>query len=221
MFQKLKELLEAGKITQELADSIDSEISTALKIKNNESANWRVKYQDLNKSFESISKTKDELETKLSGFDDAIRKAKEDGKGELVTELETQRASMQELQSNLEVFQNENKSLKIESALNSGLSKYEAIDNELVGNYVKSRVVLDGDNLKYKDGENSLTLEDGLKKFFEDKPHLLKAKGNSGSGAGDGNNSGGEKSFKDMTLTEKGELYKNNPQEYERLKIQG
>ena len=62
MFKKLKELLEAGKIAQELADSIDSEISVALKAKNDESAGWRVKYQDLNKSFESISKTKDDLE---------------------------------------------------------------------------------------------------------------------------------------------------------------
>ena len=128
---------------------------------------------------------------------------------------------MQELQSNLEVFQNENKSLKIESAIKNALSKYEVIDNETAEYFIKGRVVLDGDNLKYKDGENSLTLEDGLKKFFEDKPHLLKAKGNGGSGAGDGNNSGGEKSFKDMTLTEQGELYKKNPQEYERLKKQG
>jgi len=104
MFKKIKELLDAGTISQAAADALDSEVSIALKEKNDEAASWRVKYQDLNKNFEAISKTKDDLESKLSGFDEAIKKAKEDGKGELVKELETQRASTQEIQANLEAI---------------------------------------------------------------------------------------------------------------------
>ena len=197
MFKKLKELLEAGKVTQDVADTLDSEISASLKELRDESASWRLKYNDINKSLESVSQTKESLEIKLSGFDDAIKKAKEDGKGELVNELETQRQEMQTLQDNLTSIQEQNKSLKIETALNSSLGKYDVVDAELVGNYVKGFVSLDGDAIKYKDGDNSLTLDDGLKKFFENKPHLLKSQGNSGSGAGNQNNSGNEK------LTEK------------------
>jgi len=191
MFKKLGELLEAGKIDKEVADALDAEISGSLKELRDESASWRVKYQDLNKSFESVSKTKEDLEAKLSNFDEAIKKAKEEGKSELVTELEAQRQEMQTLQDNLTSIQEQNKALKVESALTSGLSKYDVVDSDLVGNYIKGLVELDGDALKYKDGENSLALDDGLKKFFEDKPHLLKSQGNGGSGAGNGGNSGG------------------------------
>ena len=195
MFKKLSELLEAGKIDKEVAESLDSEISVSLKELRDESASYRVKYQDLNKSFESVSKTKDDLEAKLTNFDEAIKKAKEEGKSELVSELETQRKDMQVLNDNLSSIQAENKSLKIETALNSGLSKYDVVDADLVGSYVKGLVELDGDALKYKDGENSLALDDGLKKFFDDKPHLLKSQGNGGSGAGNSGNSGDSQDF--------------------------
>ena len=191
MFKKLKELLEAGKIDKEVADALDGEIATALKEKNDEAAKWRVKYNDLNKNFESVSQAKEDLEGKLANFDTEIQKAKDEGKSELVKELEAQKSQMQELQNNLSAIQEQNRALKIETALNGGLGKYDVVDADLVGTYIKGLVELDGENLKYKDGENSLSLEDGLKKFFEDKPHLLKAQGNGGSGANGGVNSGG------------------------------
>jgi len=192
MFKKIKELLDAGTISQAAADALDSEVSIALKEKNDEAASWRVKYQDLNKNFEAISKTKDDLESKLSGFDEAIKKAKEDGKGELVKELETQRASTQEIQANLEAIQNENRNLKIQTALGSALSKYDVIDSDLVSNFIRGNVELNGDSLIYKNGDSSMSIEDGLKSFFDEKQHLLKAQGNSGSGAGGNGNSGGD-----------------------------
>lgn len=191
MFKKLSELLEAGKIDREVAEALDSEISISLKEKNDEAAKWRVKYNDLNKNFESVSQAKEDLEGKLANFDEAIQKAKDEGKSELVKELETQKSQMQDLQNNLASIQEQNRALKIETALNSGLSGYEVVDADLVSTYIKGVVELDGDALKYKDGDNSLSLEDGLKKFFEDKPHLLKAQGNGGSGANNGGNSGG------------------------------
>ncbi len=198
MFKKLKELLEAGKIDNEVAEALDGEISTSLKELRDESASWRVKYNDLNKNFESVSQVKEDLEGKLANFDDAIKKAKDEGKSELVKELETQKSQMQELQNNLNAIQEQNRALKIETALNSGLGKYDVVDAELVSTYIKGLVELDGENLKYKDGQNSLALEDGLKKFFEDKPHLLKSQGSGGSGANGGNNSGENLSVEDM-----------------------
>jgi len=192
MFKKIKELLDEGTISQAAADALDGEVSVALKEKNDEAASWRVKYQDLNKNFEAISKTKDDLESKLSGFDEAIKKAKEDGKGELVKELETQRASTQEIQANLEAIQNENKNLKIQTALSGALSKYDVIDNDLVSTFIRGNVELNGDALIYKNGDSSMSIEDGLKGFFDEKQHLLKAQGNSGSGAGTNGNSGGD-----------------------------
>lgn len=199
MFKKLTEMLEAEEISKEVADAIDSEISTALKDLRDESAGWRVKYQDLNKNFETISKAKDDLEAKIENFDDAIQKAKEEGKGELVRELESQRKETQSLQANLEAIQNENKTLRVDTSLSAELAKYNVVDAELVGSYLKGKVSLDGDNIKYTDGENSLSLGDGLKSFFENKPHLLKAQGSSGSGAGNGANSGGAKTRSTMS----------------------
>ncbi len=74
---------------------------------------------------------------------------------------------------------------------------------------------------KFKDGENVLDVEEGLKKFFEAKPHLLKAKGAPGSGAGGAGNGGVQKKWGEMTATERLELYKKDPAAYERLKKQG
>ena len=190
MFKKLQELQEAGKLSQELANEIDAEISVSLTSLRDESAGWRVKFNDLNKNYEAISKAKTDLESKLSNFDSEIAKAKEDGKSELVKELETQKQETQTLQESFANIEAQNKSLRVDSALSSGLSKYDVIDADVLNTVLKASVVLDGDSVKYKDGENSLTLDDGLKKFFESKPHLLKSKGNDGSGAGNGGNSG-------------------------------
>lgn len=199
MFKKLSELLEAGKIDKDAAEELDSEIAIALKEKNDEAAKWRVKYNDLNKNFESVSQAKEDLEGKLANFDEAIQKAKDEGKSELVKELEAQKSQMQELQNNLSAIQEQNKALKIETALSSGLSKYDVLDAELVATYVKSFVTLEDDSVKYQDGQNTLSLEDGLKKFFESKPHLLKPQGSSGSGSSSGAGDSGENlSVEDM-----------------------
>ncbi len=183
MFVKLQNLLEAGKISKEVAEALDTEIGTELKKLRDESASWRVKYQDLNKSYENISKTKEELEAKLSNFDKEIQKAKDEGKSELVKELEKERTQIQELQTNLENISKENRALKVQSGIDRALQNYEVIDKELVGSYIKSLVELKDDSLKFKKGDNLLDLEEGLKGFFEDKTHLLKSKGQGGSGA--------------------------------------
>lgn len=194
MFKKLQELLEAGKIEADVAESLDAEISTVLKEKNDEAAKWRVKYQDLNKSYEEVISSKSELESQIQGIEEKIAKAKEEGKSELVKELEAERAQKEELSKKLGELEATTKNLKIENELSKALSgfEYEPVDAEIVGEYLKSRFVeLDGDSVKFKDGENLIDLNDGLKALAQSRPNLFKAKGAPGSGAGNSGNSGG------------------------------
>lgn len=97
MFKKIQELLEAGDISESAAKVLDSEVSGELKTLRDESASWRVKYQELNTKFESISKTKDDLELKLGSLDEQIAKAREEGKKELVGELESTKKQQEEI----------------------------------------------------------------------------------------------------------------------------
>ncbi len=191
MFKKLKVLLEAGKITQELANELDAEIATALKERNDENASLRVELKEIKQQLSEVVGSKEELERKIANFDDAIKKAKEDGKNELVKELETQKLEKTQALEKLEKYESQIKSLKVENAIKAQLANYKVVDGELVESYLKNFVEVDGDSVKFKDGENLLTLDDGLKKFFEGKPNLLQPQGNNGSGAGSGGQSGG------------------------------
>ncbi len=201
MFKKLQELLEAGKIEADVAEALDAEISTVLKEKNDEAAKWRVKYQDLNKSYEEVLSSKGELESQIQGIDEKIAKAKEEGKSELVKELEAERGQKEELAKKLGELEATTKNLKIENELAKALSgfEYEPVDAEIVSEYLKSRFVeLDGDSVKFKDGENILDITEGLKRFAEQKPNLFKPKGTSGSGAGGNKSGSGEVKVEDL-----------------------
>lgn len=210
MFKKVKELLDAGTISQATADALDAEISGELKILEDKSTSWETKYQDLNSKFESITKTKDELETRLETIDDQIKKAKEDGKAELAGQLEEYKKSQEDLKANLESIQSENKNLSIKTGLQGELSKYKVIDNDVVMAVLSEKVTLKDDGgLAFKDGENKLSLEDGLKGFFENKPHLLSVQGNNGSGSQSGNYTGGIEKSK-MSDNDKFEFIKKH-----------
>lgn len=196
MFKKLQELLEAGKIDNDVAETLDSEIGVALKEKNDEAAKWRIKYQELNKSYEEVLGSKTELESQLQSLDERIQKAKEDGKSELAKELEAERAQKEELAKKLGELEKTTRDLKIENELSKALSsfEYEPVDIELVGEYLKGRHVdLLDDGVKFKDGDTVLDLNDGLKRLAEQRPNLFKAKGVAGSGNENGSNGGGIK----------------------------
>ena len=181
MLKILQQLLEAGKISEEAAKIIDDDLSKELKKLRDEAAEWRVKYKELNETYEEVASSKTSLEEQLKNLDEKIKKAKEEGKKELVKELEAERAQKEELNKKLAELEATSKSLKIENALNKALSAYEVIDSDVVAEVLKAKIdVVDGE-VKFRDGS---LLEDGIKKFFETKPHLLKAKGNEGSGAG-------------------------------------
>ena len=181
MLKILQQLLEAGKISEEAAKIIDDDLSKELKKLRDEAAEWRIKYKELNETYEEVASSKTSLEEQLKNLDEKIKKAKEEGKKELVKELEAERAQKEELNKKLAELEATSKSLKIENALNKALSAYEVIDSDVVAEVLKAKIdVVDGE-VKFRDGS---LLEDGIKKFFETKPHLLKAKGNEGSGAG-------------------------------------
>ncbi len=194
MLRILQQLLEAGKISEEAAKAIDANLSTELKKLRDEAAEWRVKYKELSQTYEEVVNSKTSLEEQLKSLDERIAKAKEEGKKELVKELEAQKKEKEELSKKLAELERTSKSLRIENALNKALSAYDVIDPEVVAEVIKQRVdVIDGE-VKFKDGKS---LDEGIKEFFENKPHLLKAKGNGGSSAGANKGAG----FKENTLT--------------------
>ena len=194
MLKILQKLLEAGKISEEAAKEIDNDLGAELKKLRDEAAEWRVKYKELSQTYEEVASSKNSLEEQLKSLDERIAKAKEEGKKELVKELEAQKKEKEELQTKLQQLEATSKSLRIENALSKAIGSYEVIDPEVVAEVIKQRVdVIDGE-VKFKDGKS---LDDGIKEFFENKPHLLKAKGNEGSGAGSNSGTG----FKEDTLT--------------------
>ena len=181
MLKILEKLLGAGKISEEVAKEIDTDLSGELKKLRDESAKWRTKYNELNSTYEEVVSSKSKLEEQVKNIDEKIQKAKDEGKKELVTELEKEKQEKSELMQKLNELENTTKTLKIENALSKALATYEVLDNEIVSDVLKSKLQVVENEIKFDDG---LPLEEGVKKFFESKPHLLKPKGNEGSGAG-------------------------------------
>jgi len=177
----LEKLLGAGKISEEVAKEIDTDLSGELKKLRDESAKWRTKYNELNSTYEEVVSSKSKLEEQVSSIEEKIKKAKDEGKKELVAELEKEKREKEELMQKLNNLENTTKTLKIENALSKALAIYEVLDSEIVSDVLKNKLQVVDDEVKFNDG---LPLDDGIKKFFESKPHLLKPKGNEGSGAG-------------------------------------
>jgi len=186
MFKKVSELLNTGSIKEEDAKALDVEIQSELTKLRDEASSWRVKHKELQTTFNEVSESKKQLEQQVTGLDEKIAKAKEDGKAELVKSLETEKAEKNELVKKFNDMEVSNKNLKIENSLNKALGSYELIDIDMASRVLKLDLDVSDDKVSFKDGKS---LEDGLKGFFEAKPHLLKAKGNGGSGK-DNNDSG-------------------------------
>ena len=189
MLKVLQSLLEANKISQEVAKIIDDDLSSELSKLRDEAASWRVKFKELNETYESVSKTKDTLENQLKDIDSKIEKAKSDGKKEVLTELEKEKEEKNNLMQELRKLETSRNELRIENAINKELSSYDVIDKDIIFDTLKLKVELKDDKLLFKDGKE---LQEGIKTFFENKPHLLKAKGNSGSGSQNSNSDFGK-----------------------------
>lgn len=185
MLKIVKELLESGAINQEVADKFEGEWKNHTKILNDENKDLRTKNENLTKSYEQLAESNKTLDERLAGIDDEIKQAKLDGKNELVSQLEAERTEKAELQKNLENFRNENQKLTIDSGISKALSDFDVLDSEVVSNTIRLNTIIGDDGkLMYKQGDGVVPLNDGVTSFFETKPNLLKAKGNTGSGAG-------------------------------------
>jgi len=197
----LERLLGAGKISEEVAKEIDTDLSGELKKLRDESASWRTKYNELNNTYEEVVSSKSKLEEQVKSIDEKINKAKEDGKKELVTELEKEKQEKSDLMQKLSEMENTSKALRIENALSKALATYEVLDNEIVSDVLKGKLQVVENEIKFSDG---LPLEEGVKKFFETKPHLLKPRGNEGSGAGNSGSGYAEDTLTAKILAKKG-----------------
>ena len=115
-----------------MAEALDTEIQKELKSLRDESAGYRVKYKELEQTFNEVSNSKKSLEEQVNSLDEKIAKAKEDGKAELVKELEAEKTSKDELVKQLNALESTTKTLKIENSLNKALSGYDLIDSDIV-----------------------------------------------------------------------------------------
>ena len=104
--------------------------------------------------------------------------------------------------------------------LSKVLSKYDFTDLDVVEHYIASRTQWDGEELRYSVDDGGLvSLEDGVASFAKTRTGLLKQQGAGGSGYNPNAGSGaGEKPWNDMTLTERGEMYKKDPVRYQQIK---
>ncbi len=192
MFRALSTLVADQSITKEIAEAIDTEITSALKGLKDEREALTIKNKELTSSFDKVQAAKELLEKKTVDIDAQIKQAKEDGKADTVKILEQERASHASLTEELAGFESENKSLRVENAINSEIAKYK-VKSDLVGD---AKTVLSG-LTKVTDegivfGDNGASVEEGVKAYFETRGSYLDAVGNAGSGATSGGGSGGQ-----------------------------
>jgi len=210
----IKKLLEEGKISQEVAQALEEKFNALQK----EAQEYKTKFEETQKTLEDVTKSKEKLENELTSLDEKIKKAKEEGKKELVTELEAERVEKQELMQKLNSLEAKNKELTINTELSKVLDEVGVIDKEVASLALKHFVDVENGKIVFKNGEEVLNLKDGANKFFENKPHLLASKGGNGSGATNPTNQGGGKKRSEMSLEEKTEFIAQNGREaYEQL----
>jgi len=204
MFKKLKELLEAGKIDENIAKELDSEISVALKEVRDEDASYRVKLKEVEDSY------KKQLEEKTKELEEKIEEAKKAGELEVAKQFEEKLKALENEKSELEA---KTKQALLDSAINKVLAETKVVDADLARLYLKEHISLEDDKPIVKVGDEVLNLENGVKKLFEAKPNLLAAAGNGGSGASNGGGSYVGKRKSEMSPTEKAQFIKEKGQE--------
>ena len=191
MFRKLEELLESGTLDRDVAEAIDTEITKAHTGLKDERETLSKKNKELTSSFEEIMGAKTSLEAQLSDYDEKIKTAKDEGKGEVVKQLEAERQKQKELADNLKSFESENKKLKIANAVSKELGKYSVrkdlrSDAEVV---LQSMVSIGDDGVIFGEGQ---TIEDGVKGYFETRKSYLESAGDGGGSGASGGQGGGK-----------------------------
>ncbi len=200
---KLKDLLEAGKISQEVYDLLSGEFGKVISQRDaarTEAADRRVKLKELKEKADTAGKLvqgladkfgvdledenaitalKDKLEEIGNIKDEDINKLKE-----FEAKFKRVERERNELEEKLQREQAAKVSILKQKELGTKLSKYDVIDRETTEAYLDSRIVVEEDGIKFKTKDGVLVgLDDGLEEFFkEEKPNLLKGFGKEGSG---------------------------------------
>lgn len=104
---------------------------------------------------------------------------------------------------------------RVEAVLSKSLVAHDFIDADLVGEFVRARSRLEGDEVVFQDGDKVSSVADGIAALVAARPSLLKAKGAGGSGHVPGTGgAGGQKNpyAKDsFNLTEQLRISAENP----------
>jgi len=174
MFNEVKNLLEAGKIDEEVAKALDEEIAKALKERNDENAKLRIENKELKTTLQG------EREALKKEYEAKIEEAKKEGKVELEKEFATK---LQEVETRAKELEQKTREANLKAQLTTTLSKYDVVDLDVASSYIKNYITEKDDDFGIKLGDEVLNFENGVEKILNEKSFLLKAKGNTGSGA--------------------------------------
>jgi len=194
MLKKIEELLEAGKIDEEVAKALNDDFEPEFKKLRDEAAQYRVQKKEIE------SQLKERYESELSELKKQIDEAKRAGESEAARTYEEK---LKQIEAERNELADKARRATLEATLKGGLSKFDVVDPDAVEAYIERMVTFDGDTPKIKLGESVLDFEEGMKKIFESKPNLLKSQGNPGSGAGTPPSGGSGKYWEDMQPEER------------------
>ena len=181
----LTKLHEAGTIDDEVFETLSSEFNTMnskITDARDESKKRRLKNNELRDDLDAL---KDSIAKAPAG------KGADDSTAEQIKAL-TDKIGLIEGERDAEKA----KGLKLttDNALERELGKYELIDREIVGNFIRSSIVYDEDGqMRFNDNGIHVALDEGVKSFLESRPHLMKPVGN-GGGSGTGGATSGNTS---------------------------
>ncbi len=200
MFRKLEELVKSDTISAETAALIDGEISIAFKGLKDDREKLKKDNEDLSKSYDEVLKSKDALTEQNADFDKKIAQAKEDGKGELVTQLQSEKDRSIALQDSLNNLQKAHSGLKLDSALSTALKEFDVKKEHLSDTEfrMRSKMSIDesGNTIYTEDDGTVSSVQDGITAHFKGHESKLNPVGGTGSGAGGNGNGGGSNNEK-------------------------
>ena len=215
MYKALAKSVEAGDMSNELAEALSSGIYDENKIElsklRDEAKTLRIKNEEHISSFGELNDTVSILKGKVSNYDDDIAKAKEDGKSDTVKVLEAERKSHKNLVDRFTEYEKDNIRLKIANAVSSEIGNYD-IKSDLRGsaeNEIRSMVNIGDNGIIFGDG---LTMQDGVKDYFSTRGSFLKSIG-TGTGSGATDRQGGTvhvPKTEDMSASQKMEAGRNS-----------
>lgn len=151
----------------------------------------------------------------IDGLPDA--KGQADAAKQLEAKLKTAQRQIESLTAERDQIQAQARDAQLSADLSAAVGKHSFVDNEIVGNYLRSRVEwVDGKPMFKDDKGGMVPLEEGAAYIAKTKPHLVKSSGAAGSGHTPAGGAGAQKnpwSKATFNLTEQGRLMRDNPQQ--------